>query len=119
MRELRKSDVRENPTLASQHTIQPGEKSRKRLLRRLTLFLTFALTVVVSLSITFYKQKANIKKQQAEIRELKKEADTLTAEGKRLNDQIKKLNDDDYIAKIARKEYFFSKDGEVIIPISK
>ncbi|WP_028400962.1 FtsB family cell division protein [Ectobacillus panaciterrae] len=118
MRELKKY-VRENPTSSPQHTLPTENKSKKRLLRRLTLFLTFALTVVISLNITFYKQKANIKKQQAQIQELKRELGTLSAEQKKLNGQVQNLNDDEYIAKIARRDYFFSKPGEVIIPISK
>ena len=34
-----------------------------------------------------------------------------------LNSQILKLNDDEYIAKLARKEYFLSEDGEIIFAI--
>ncbi|EFS04534.1 DivIC family protein, partial [Listeria seeligeri FSL S4-171] len=34
-----------------------------------------------------------------------------------LNNQIKKLHDDDYIAKLARSEYYLSKDGEIIFNI--
>ncbi|MBC1780623.1 FtsB family cell division protein, partial [Listeria booriae] len=34
-----------------------------------------------------------------------------------LNDQIKKLHNDDYIAKLARSEYYLSKDGEIIFNI--
>ncbi|MFX3624195.1 MAG: septum formation initiator family protein [Ectobacillus sp.] len=119
MRELRKTYVKENPNLRSQHTIQTENKSKKRLVRRLVLFLTFALTVVASISITFYKQHAAVEAQKAEIRKLKKEAEALTAEEKRLQNEIEKLHDDEYIAKIARRDYFFSKPGEVIFPISK
>lgn len=34
-----------------------------------------------------------------------------------LNEQIKKLHNDDYIAKLARSEYYLSKDGEIIFNI--
>ena len=33
--------------------------------------------------------------------------------------QIAKLEDDEYIAKLARKEYFLSEDGEIIFTIPK
>ena len=33
--------------------------------------------------------------------------------------QIAKLQDDEYIAKIARKEYFLSEEGEIIFTIPK
>lgn len=119
MRELRKTYVRENPIPSSQHTIQSDSKNKKRFIRRLTLFLTFSLTVIISLSVTFYKQEAAVNKQQAEIEKLTKELDELKTEERNVRDEIQKLNDDDYIAKIARRDYFFSKEGEVIFPISK
>ncbi len=34
-----------------------------------------------------------------------------------LKSQIIKLNDDEYIAKLARKEYFLSEDNEIIFAI--
>ncbi|MFD3448320.1 septum formation initiator family protein [Microbacteriaceae bacterium 4G12] len=120
MRELRKTYVREeNPASVSQHTIQSEDRSRKRLFRRLTFFLAFALTIIVSIAITFYKQGAVAEERKNEITKLQKEMNSLTAEEKNLKDEITKLNDDDYIAQIARSEYFFSKPGEVIYPIKK
>ena len=34
-----------------------------------------------------------------------------------LKDEIVKLNDDDYIGKLARKEYFLSDDNEIIFTL--
>ena len=34
-----------------------------------------------------------------------------------LKEEIVKLNDDDYIAKLARKEYFLSDDNEIIFTL--
>lgn len=34
-----------------------------------------------------------------------------------LKDEVVKLNDDEYIAKLARSEYFLSQDGEIIFNI--
>jgi cell division protein DivIC len=122
MRELRKSYVPSenyNPNGQKQHTIQSGQDRQKRFVRRLAVFLVFALTVVVSLSITFYKQEAAIKAKKQEMKQLQKELTALKTDEKRLKDEIKKLKDDDYIAKIARRDYFFSKPGEVIFPVSK
>ncbi|RKJ59809.1 septum formation initiator, partial [Butyricicoccus sp. 1XD8-22] len=36
-----------------------------------------------------------------------------------LNLQIAKLEDDEYLAKLARKEYFLSEEGEIIFTIPK
>lgn len=50
------------------------------------------------------------KKLDNQLAELKKQEDIL-------KEDIVKLNDDDYIAKLARKEYFFSEKNEIIFNI--
>ncbi|MCP8971171.1 FtsB family cell division protein [Ectobacillus ponti] len=116
MRELSKIEKREAQSAAPQHTMQ-RDGSRKRLLRRLAVFLAFALTVVVSLNVTFYKQKATIAEKQGSIAKLKQQADQLDTEEKQLKDEVNKLNDDEYIAEIARRDYFFSNKNETIFPL--
>lgn len=61
-----------------------------------------------------------------QIYELKKEQKTLNdnytelkAEEKELRNEIEKLQDDDYIARYAREEYSYSKDGEYILKIKE
>ena len=46
----------------------------------------------------------------AELQEVKEQQEML-------NLQIAKLEDDEYIAKLARKEYFLSDEGEIIFTI--
>jgi len=53
---------------------------------------------------------AQKKKLDHQLAELKKQEDIL-------KENIVKLNDDDYIAKLARKEYFFSEKNEIIFNI--
>lgn len=118
MRELRKY-VTENPTENLQHTIQSDNSKKKHLLRRLLVFFLFSFTVVVGTNITFYQQKVSIKEKQKEVEKLSKEMEALLVEEKGLKDEIKKLNNDEYIAKIARRDYFFSKEGETIFPVAK
>jgi cell division protein DivIC len=118
MRELRKY-VTENPTENLQHTIQSDNSKKKHLLRRLLVFFLFSCTVVVGSNITFYQQNASIKEKQKEVEKLSKEMEAMSAEEKGLKDEIKQLNDDEYIAKIARRDYFFSKEGETIFPVAK
>lgn len=118
MRELRKS-VAENPAENLQHTIQSNNPKKKHLLRRLLVFFLCFFTVIVGVNITFYQQKVSVKEKQREVEKLSKEMKVLLAEEKDLKDEIKKLNDDEYIAKIARRDYFFSKEGETIFPVAK
>ncbi|UOY91429.1 septum formation initiator family protein [Ectobacillus sp. JY-23] len=118
MREL-KNHLEQSSNQTFSHTITTGNKSKKRLVRRLSLFFAFAFVVVVSVSFSLHKQSVAVEAQKKEIRSLSTKLKTLQTEEKKLHNEIKKLNDDDYIANIARRDYFFSKPGEVIIPISK
>lgn len=43
----------------------------------------------------------------------------LQSKQKQLKGEIVKLNDDDYIKKIARRDYFLSEDGEIIFNVKK
>ncbi len=71
----------------------------------------FAFTVL-SYTATLYQ----LKKEKAELeqtyQELQKHADELKIE-------INKLHDPDYIAKYARENYLYSKEGELIIKINE
>ena len=119
MRELRQRYVSEqNPISAKEHIIQSND-SRKRLYRRLALFFVFAFVIIVSVSVTFYKQNSLINAKEAKVKELKKETDTLTTKEKKLKDEVQKLHDEDYVLEIARRDYYFSKPEEIIFPISK
>ncbi|WP_312474606.1 septum formation initiator family protein [Neobacillus sp.] len=94
-------------------------RKRKLLIRRLSLFLVFASLLSYLMISSYLSQTTKLdakiaqKKQLAgELTELKKQQDIL-------KEDIIKLNDDDYIAKLARKEYFFSEKNEIIFNIPK
>jgi cell division protein DivIC len=50
-------------------------------------------------------------------KKLEKQLTGLEKEEKILREEIVKLNDDEYIAKIARRDYFLSDDDEIIFNI--
>ncbi|WP_242145713.1 MULTISPECIES: cell division protein DivIC [unclassified Bacillus cereus group] len=119
MRELKQRVIeKKNPNSVKGHIIQTND-NRKRLYRRLTVFLVFAFTIVVSVSVTFYQQNSSIKAREAKVEDMKKELEALTKEEKKLKGDIQKLNDEEYVLKIARRDYFFSGKGEIIFPVSK
>ena len=41
----------------------------------------------------------------------------LTNRNETLKEEVEKLSDIDYLLQIARKDYFFSKDGEIIFKL--
>lgn len=110
------------PTDYTKNEIQKNKVNRNRrigLYRRLT-FMTIVFTLIAgSLIFMLVKQKhALAEKEQQKIvlqhglvKQKEKKED--------LKIQIAKLKDDDYIAKLARKDLFLSKDGEIIFSIPK
>ena len=96
-------------------------KKKRRLKLKIRTLLTFIVAIVlfgyVSFSVINYgiskrKYEMNEKELQEKLYELKdKEID--------LNQEISKLKDDDYLARYAREEYLYSKDGEYVIKIDE
>jgi cell division protein DivIC len=85
--------------------------------RRLMLFGMVAGIVGYFMISSFIHQSSMLHKKQQEKAELKVKLDHLQAKEKKLNREIVNLNDPEYIGKIARKDYFLSKKGEVIFQL--
>ena len=64
-------------------------------------------------------QNARLAEKEEEKRQVQDELATVKEQQEMLKLQIMKLEDDDYISKLARKEYFLSEDGEIIFTIPK
>ncbi|QHS23897.1 septum formation initiator family protein [Virgibacillus sp. MSP4-1] len=97
--------------------VERQNKRKKRLYRRLTLFAIVAVSVFAYL-ITFHlNQRELYKEKVSEYEQLNDELDKLEVKEKNLQQEIDLLNDTDYILQIARKDYFLSKDGEIIFNV--
>jgi cell division protein DivIC len=68
---------------------------------------------------TFITQSAALDKKQAEKERLEQKLAGLQKKQEILDEEIVKLNDDEYIAKLARKEYFLSEKNEIIFNLPK
>ncbi|MBC1424878.1 septum formation initiator family protein [Listeria seeligeri] len=96
-------------------------KTRSR--RRIALFRRLAFMAIIFavvgglLTITYTQQVLSLKNKKEKQVEVDKKMVATKDEEEALNNQIKKLHDDDYIAKLARSEYYLSKDGEIIFNI--
>lgn len=55
--------------------------------------------------------------QQKELTLLEKKKTELEKEKKALSQEVELLNDDDYVARYARDNYVFSKDGEEVVKL--
>lgn len=95
MRELRQRTIeKQSPNPVKEHIIQTDE-NRKRLYRRLAVFLVFTFTIIASIGVTFYQQNSSIKAKEAKVKDMKKELDSLTNKEKSLKDEVQKLNDEE------------------------
>ncbi|HFK1120864.1 TPA: septum formation initiator family protein [Listeria monocytogenes] len=97
------------------------KKTRCR--RRIALFRRLAFMAIIFavvgglLTITYTKQVLTLKEKKEKQVQVDKKMVAMKDEQDSLNEQIKKLHNDDYIAKLARSEYYLSKDGEIIFNI--
>ncbi|EAC4739638.1 septum formation initiator family protein [Listeria monocytogenes] len=97
------------------------KKTRSR--RRIALFRRLAFMAIIFavvgglLTITYTKQVLTLKEKKEKQVQVDKKMVAIKDEQDSLNEQIKKLHNDDYIAKLARSEYYLSKDGEIIFNI--
>ncbi|PLR91897.1 FtsB family cell division protein [Bacillus sp. T33-2] len=92
-------------------------RKRKRLFRRLAIFFVFASVISVLMVSTFISQISALEQKQSERKKLEQQMAGLEKKEQILKEEIIKLNDDEYIAKLARSEYFLSKKGEIIIKL--
>jgi cell division protein DivIC len=94
-------------------------RKRKLLFRRLAVFALFASVISYLMISTFISQSAALENKQAEKEQLEQKLASLEKQQEILDEEIVKLNDDEYIAKLARKEYFLSEKNEIIFNLPK
>lgn len=87
---------------------------RVRLLRRLTVFGLVVLMATIWIGSTIYAQTQTISEKAQLREEALLELEKVEKQQKQLEEQILLLNDEEYLAKLARKEYFLSEEGEII-----
>lgn len=93
------------------------KKISKASKRRLLLFGTISLVVIVYFFSILFSYAYNIYSLKQEEKKLQIELADLEHDEKLLKINIEKLKDPDYIAKYAREYFQYSKDGEIILKI--
>ncbi|EAE1976241.1 septum formation initiator family protein [Listeria monocytogenes] len=108
----------ENRYIKDTATMKKTRSRRRIALFRRLAFMAIIFAVVGGLStITYTKQVLTLKEKKEKQVQVDKKMVAMKDEQDSLNEQIKKLHNDDYIAKLARSEYYLSKDGEIIFNI--
>ncbi|WP_019157157.1 FtsB family cell division protein [Robertmurraya massiliosenegalensis] len=96
-----------------------ASRRRKLLIRRLSMFFVLASIVSYFMISTLISQASSLEEIKGEQQQLNETLAGLKKSETILKEEIVKLNDDEYIAKLARKDYFLSEEGEVIFNIPK
>ncbi|MBR3362704.1 MAG: septum formation initiator family protein [Bacilli bacterium] len=94
-----------------------AKKMSKQAKRRLTLLTPILFLALGYLLFTIGSNVIEMYKLQKEETKLKEELKTLKGESENLKTEINKLQDKDYIARYARENYLYTKDGEYVIKI--
>lgn len=93
------------------------QAQKKRLRNRLIVFAVLMCIVFGSLFNMYSGQKKLLAAKEHEKTEAIATLKDLKTEQEQLNKQLAKLDDEEYIAKLARKEYFLSESNEIIFSI--
>jgi len=90
------------------------KRKRKLLFRRLAFFFVITSVITVCMISTFISRTSALETKLDEKEKLEMELSKLQKQQNLLEEEIVKLNDEEYIAKLARRDYFLSQEGEII-----
>lgn len=87
--------------------------------RRLVFFGTISFVMIVYFFASFTYYAVNIYQLQQQEKALKQDLNILKADEKNLKTEIEKLKDPEYLARYARENFLYSKDGEIVIKLQQ
>ncbi len=91
------------------------KKISKPTKRRLTILMPIVFLALGYLLFTISTTAYQLYKLHHEEAELKQELKSLKGDSDNLKNEITKLQDKDYVARYARENYLYTKDGEYVI----
>lgn len=77
------------------------------------LYLGICAVLIYTLSVNVIR----VNKQKTALTQLQQRRDELNEEKEALSKEVELLSDDDYVARYARDNYIFSKDGEEVVKL--
>ncbi len=93
------------------------KKITKSAKRRLTVIAPIVILAVGYCVFTLVTTAISIYNLNVEEASLKQELNDLKGQSKDLKNEINKLQDKDYVARYARENYLYTKDGEYVIKV--
>ncbi|MFZ3579241.1 FtsB family cell division protein [Virgibacillus sp. DJP39] len=115
----KKTITRLSSDYMEQYDAQKGRqlKKRQRLIRRLVLFSIVAVIAIGSMATYHVKQRALQAEKQEQYEQTKEKMAKLENKEAELKEEIQLLQNEEYVLEIARTNYFFSKEGELIFKL--
>lgn len=96
------------------------KKSKKKASEnRLMIFGTFSIIIIVFFVYSLFNYIIQVKNLNEEQIKLENNLLALKEKESNLKNEIEKLKDPDYLARFARENYMYSKDGEYIIKVTE
>lgn len=120
MVEPKRKNVREinTPYIQQKALQEQNDKRRKRGMIRRIMALVIVFSFFASLCLmSIYNQYATLEEKRAIKEELSEELEMLVQRESELRHDIEALNDLDYIAEIARRDYYLTKEGEILFKL--
>ncbi|MBP1970375.1 cell division protein DivIC [Virgibacillus natechei] len=93
------------------------KRKKKRLIRRLVVCSFIASLFIGGMAIFHYQQRVVHAEKEEAYEQLEEELAFLEKQEENYKEEIELLNDEDYVLDVARTNYFFSKEGELIFNI--
>ncbi|GAB3808171.1 septum formation initiator family protein [Virgibacillus kimchii] len=97
--------------------VERQRRKKQRLIRRLVLFSIIAAITIGSMASYHMNQRALHTEKEEQFEQLEEELEVLQKEEEAMKEEIELLNNEEYVLEIARTNYFFSKEGELIFKL--
>lgn len=93
------------------------EKQRRGLIRRLTALAAVSAGIAIIFTVILVSQWSTLEAKKTERVALETQLEELKAEESRLKQEVQNYNDLDYIAEVARRDYYLTKPGETLFKL--
>jgi cell division protein DivIC len=97
--------------------VERQKRKKQRLIRRLVLFSIIVAIAIGSMASYHMTQRALHTEKEEQYEQLQEELAVLQNEENDMKEEINLLNNEEYVLEIARTNYFFSKEGELIFKL--
>jgi len=114
------SEEANEEVMSSEETMAKSPREQKQMIyrrRRMTLMFVIAFVLFTFMGFNLFRNGQHLLSLQKNHEEVKKEFAKVEETKKELDNEVKLLKDPEYVEKVARAKYFYSKEGEQVYSI--